>query len=273
VLGRLVSVVAIFALVHRKEDYRLAAAVQSSAVLIAGLLAWPVISRTLKLHLRWPGVAALRSALLDGWHVFLSTVAINVYTSSTVFFLGLLTNPTTVGYFAAAQKLVKAVQGLTGPISQAVYPHVGALTARSRPAALAFISRLLRWQGIATLFVSLLLFLSAAALVRLLFGPQFGASVRPLEWMAALPFVIGLSNVFGVQTMFNFDMTSSVSRILILCSLVHIALLLPLVHWFGVDGAAASVLLTEIAVTGLMGVALMRRGLLRAIVRMPAGGA
>ena len=204
-LARTLAVIAIFAFVHQRGDYRLAAALQAGGMVIAGLLALAVIHRMGYVRVHWPGVAQLRQVIVDGWHVFLSTAAISLYTSSNVFFLGLLTNPMAVGYFAAAEKLIKAVQGLITPISQAVYPHIAALAARSREAALAFIGKLLRVQGGVTLVLSFLLFILAEPLVDLLLGSQFQASIALVEWMAALPFVIGLSNVFGIQTMLNFE--------------------------------------------------------------------
>ncbi|MHB1333964.1 MAG: flippase [Sulfuriferula sp.] len=265
VLARALMVVAIFVFVHHQSDYRLAAAFQASGMVIAGLLAIAFIPRIVRLRLHWPGIAQLRHVIVDGWHVFLSTAAISLYTSSNVFFLGLLTNPTAVGYFAAAEKLIKAVQRLVGPVSQAVYPHVAALSARSRQDALAFIARLLRIQGAATLALSVLLFVLAEPVVHLLFGGQFQASVRLVEWMAVLPFIIGLSNVFGIQTMLNFGMKQSFSRILIASGLINIALIVPLAHWLGAEGAAISVVLTEIIVTTAMALMLSRNGLLSKI--------
>ena len=265
ILARTLIVIAIFAFVHNQADYQLAAALQASGMVVAGLLALAVVPRMARVRLHWPGVSQLRQVAVDGWHVFLSTAAVSLYTSSNVFILGLLTNPTAVGYFAAAEKLIKAVQGLVSPVSQAVYPHVASLSARSRDAALAFIGKLLRLQGVATLMLSLLLFVLAEPAVHLLLGDRFQESVRLVQWMAALPFVIGLSNVFGIQTMLNFDMKQTFSRILIASGLVNIALIIPLAHCLGAQGAAISVLLTEIIVTSLMALALARGGLLNPI--------
>ncbi|MBW1778605.1 MAG: flippase [Deltaproteobacteria bacterium] len=262
ILASTIIVVSVFTLVHQQSDYHTAAALNSSGMVIAGLFSLAVIPRLIKVRLNWPGLAQLRQVVSDGWHVFLSTAAISLYTSSNVFFLGLLTNPTAVGYFAASEKLIKAVQGFISPVSQAVYPHVATLSATSHDAALAFIGKLLRLQGAATFALSLLLFFFASPVVYLLLGIQFQDSVCLIEWMAALPFVVGLSNVFGIQTMLNFDMKQNFSRILITCSLINIALIIPLAYWMGAQGAAISVLLTEIIVTGFMAFALAQNGLL-----------
>lgn len=262
ILARLLVVIAIFTTVHHRDDYILAAALQASSMLLAGLFALVVVPRMVEMHLLWPSFSEIKEVMRDGWHVFISTAAISLYTSSNIFILGLLTNPVAVGYFSAAEKIIRAVQGLISPISQAVYPHIAGLVIRSRESALIFIRKLLWVQGSAMLAISVLLFVLAEPTVHLLLGDQFQPSVRLVEWMAALPFIIGLSNIFGIQTMLNFGMKKSFSRIIVLSGLINIALIIPLAHWLGAEGTAISVLLTEIMVTMLMGVVLWRCGLL-----------
>lgn len=264
-LGRVVTTAAIFGLVHQRADYRLAAALQASGFVVAGLCAMAVLPRVADIRPSWPGVEELRSALANGWHIFVTTAAISLYTNSNVFMLGLLTNPTAVGYFSAASKLVGAVQGLINPVSQAVFPHIVALALRSREAAISFAGRLLRVQGLATLGLSVLLFILARPAVELLFGGQFTLTATLAEWMAGLPFVIGLSNVLGIQVMFVFGMDGTVSRIALLCGIVNVLLVVILVRTFGVTGAAMSLLLVESLVTASEGLAVARAGLLRGI--------
>ena len=180
-----------------------------------------------------------------------------------MFILGLLTNPIAVGYFSAAEKIVKAFQDALGPIAQAVYPHIAGLGANSRAAALRFIRKLLRVQGLATFGASALLFLLAGPIVAVVFGAEYRPSVILVRWMAWLPFIIGLSNVFGIQTMLNFDMKRSFTRIIVTWGLCNIAMIIPLTLWRGPEGTAMSILITEIGVTAAMVVVLSRKGIFR----------
>jgi len=266
ILARALIVVAIFSLVNHQSDYRLAAALQACSMVIAGLFSLAVLPRMVPIHIHWPSMTQLRQVVIDGWHIFISTAAISLYTSSNIFFLGLLTNPVAVGYFSAAEKLVKAVQGFITPISQAVYPHVAALVRRSHEEAFSFIAKLLRLQATATLLFSITLFLLAEPLVTLLFGESFHASIRLVEWMSPLPFIVGLSNILGIQTMLNFHMKRPFSHILVASGLINVALIIPLAHWLGAQGAAISVLTTEIIVASLMALTIARKGLLKPII-------
>lgn len=106
--ARLVTTAAIFAYIHRPNDYVLAAAIQSASVLLAALPAWWTLNKVQRIKLQVPNVRMLRQQLVAGWHIFLSTAAINVYTSSNTFVLGLIAGPVAVGYFSAANKIVQA---------------------------------------------------------------------------------------------------------------------------------------------------------------------
>lgn len=266
IISRLVTTVAIFILVRNRDDYHLAAVLQAGGLLLAGVASWILLPRLANIVVRLPTRRELKSTVVDGWHIFLSTAAISLYTTSNIFILGLLTSPVIVGYFSGADKLIKAVQGLVSPVTQAVYPHIAALRARSREAALGFVRRLLRVQGGMTLVMSLLLFALSGPIVRLVLGDQFQPAVRLVEWMALLPFVIGLSNIFGIQVMLIFDMKKTFSRILLGSGLLNIAMIIPLATWLGGEGAAISVLITEIAVTAAMALALVRQGLMAPIL-------
>lgn len=266
ITAQLLCLMGLFAWVQDADDYRVAAGLQAAAPLVAGFLAGVILWRARVLRMCWPGWSYLAQTLYEGWHVFISTAAISLYTTTNIVVLGLLTNPQAVAYFAVADKLIKAVHGLTSPLSQAVYPYIARLTAHSRDAALAFIGRLLRWQSLVTLALSCGLFIFASRIVGLLFGPGFEESAFVVQWMALLPFIVGLSNVFGVQTMLNFGMKRSFSRILLGSGMINLALLVPLASHYGSQGAAVSVLVTELIVVAMMGMSLFREGLLTTLL-------
>ncbi len=263
VLARVIVLIGVLVFVHGPSDYLKAAALQAVGPVLAGLFAMLLLGKIVRLRWRWPRASDLRATLVDGWHVFLSTAAISLYTSSNVFILGLLTNPVAVGYFSVAEKIVKAFQDALGPISQAVYPHIAGMGASSRAATLRFIRKLLRVQSLATFAVSALLFLLADPIVKVVFGNEYAPSVVLVRWMAWLPFVIGLSNVFGIQTMLNFGMKRSFTRIIVTLGLCNIAMIIPLTLWRGPEGTAMSILITEIGVTAAMAAVLSRNGIFR----------
>lgn len=258
---RILLLAGIFLYVNDANDYVIAAALQSITFVLAGILSWPLVHKLLVDNLRMPSRALLEAELRSGWHIFMSISATTLYTASNTLVLGLIAGNTAVGYFSAAEKIIKAMHGLWQPISQAIYPHVSAMVVQSRTHALLFIQKSLYWLVAITFLSSLSLFVFAEPIVALVLGSQFDASILLVRWMAFLPVIIVVSNVLGIQTMLTFGFKEAFSRILVCCGLFNIVIIWPLVYMEGARGAAISVLLTEMLVTLSMGIFLARRGI------------
>lgn len=251
IMARSLMVIAIFVFVTNSADYAIAAGLLSAGMLMAGLIALIFIPRLVKIRLCWPGFSQLMQDFLAGWHIFVAMMGGSVYNSSNIFILGLVASPAVVGYFAAADKLIKAVQGIIQPVSQAVYPHIATLIARSRDEALTFIGKLLRIIGGGMLGVSVALFLLAAPISEVLFGGKFDQSIHLIELMALVPFLIGLNNVFGAQFLVQFDLGRLLSFSIILPALVHVAVLYFIANNWGASGVALLMIFTETFVLGI----------------------
>ncbi|RYF44036.1 MAG: flippase, partial [Comamonadaceae bacterium] len=267
VAGQAVSLVGLLLIVDSSQDYVLAVAAQGIAPVVASVLAWGWLVRTRAVRFVVPGWSAVGRQLREGWPFFVSTASVSLYTTSNVVLLGLVSHPQVVGYFAAAEKLIRAVQGLLAPVSQAIYPHVTRLALDSRAKALEFLHRLLKYQGSCMLLLSVAVFGLADPIVRALFGAEFVESILVLQCLSALPFIVGLSNVLGVQTMLNFDMQSAFHRLLLAAGFINVTLVLVLAAAFGAPGAALGVVATELIVLVMMGLETRRAGLLLPLMR------
>jgi PST family polysaccharide transporter len=249
---RLLAALLIFALVHKQSDYALALALQSGAFLVAGILGfWTAIAR-FHIPFRSPSKTALLRTLSDGWHLFVSNAAGTLYATTNVFLVGLVAGNVQAGYFSAAERIVRSIQGMLGPITQAIYPHVSELAAKSRDAALQFIRKSLLWIGILSFVPSVLLLVLARPIATILFRNAADGSLAPLRWMAMLPFVISISTVLAIQTMIPFGMEKQLSRIYVVAGLSSLLFSLPLIHQFGASGGAAAVLIIETCIVVAM---------------------
>lgn len=252
IIARLVSTACIFILVQAPSDYLTAAFLQALAPFTAGIVS------LLFLYKRYPMVLALpqrndvKAAFISGWNVFLSTVAISAYTSSTIFFVGIFTSPTVVGYFAAADKTIKTVIRLMEPVSQAIYPHISILAAESKEKAIEFLRKSLLYLGGFMLAVSLCICIGAEEIAELMFGYAYKGSEKLLRILSFLPFIIAMSNIFGVQTMLTFGLQRIFRRIVLSSAIVNTLLMIPAVYFGGAEGACGAMVLTECFVTIVM---------------------
>lgn len=252
IIPKLIAVPLIFIFVRTTNDAWIAALISSLTAIIGG-----VISITIIHHKRWirwvpASIDDMKRDLYDGWHIFMSTASISLYTTSITVILGILCGPVVVGYFTAADKIRQAVQGLINPVTQACYPRINNLFSSSPADAYVFIRKLLSIQSIATLILSFILLIGAGKIIYLMYGVEFEKSVSVLMLMSFCPFMIGLSNIFGIHVLVVMGFKEVFSKILLLSGIFCIIIMIPASLFYQENGAAFSILLTEMFVTLLM---------------------
>lgn len=261
IIARVLFVVSIFVFVAGPADYLYVPLFQSATSIATGLVTLVVAFRAFDLHFHVPPIGVLVKEFKNGWHIFLSQIAIRLYTTSNIVILGLFADVSFAGYYSAGDKIARAVQGLQIPLSQAIFPHIGALASQSRQAALVFTAKVLRIVVVVTLALSVGLFAAAPYIARLALGSDFAPAVPVIRILSFLPFIVGLSNIFGVQIMVNFGLKRAMTRILGIAGVFNVvaalALVVPLRH----IGVSITALLTEVFVTVAMFVVLRRNGI------------
>jgi polysaccharide transporter, PST family len=259
--AKLASALALFIFVRHGSDYVPAMAILSGGTLAAGLVGFVVALRTFAIIPRLPALDDLRDTLRNGWHLFVSTAATSFYTNSNLFLVGVIAGNVQAGYFSAAEKIIRGMQAMLVPITQAIYPHVNNLMGRSHELALAFLRKGFVWISVLSFVPSALLLLCAAPVAHLVVGPNAGPCIPLFRWMAMLPFIIAISNVLGIQTMIPFGMERELSRIYVVAGLASLPISIILIRQYGALGAAVSVLTVELAIIVCMWAALKNRGL------------
>jgi PST family polysaccharide transporter len=199
ITAKLIFTVAIFVFIHKASDYIYVPVINSLGYLVAGVIGLWIVFRDFGVKFAMPSFENIKYHLKEGWHIFISTVATSLYTISNTFILGLFTNSTIVGYYSAAEKIIRAVQGLLGPISQTIYPYVNRLVNQSKETAIMFIKKITILIGSVTFILSLGIFIFANLIVKILFGNQYIESVVILRILSFLPFIIALSNILGYK--------------------------------------------------------------------------
>lgn len=249
IIGRFLSVVCIFYFVKTPSDYILAGLFQAIVPLIAGTCSWIILWKKYREVFILPKFQSVKQVFIDAWEIFTSTIAINLYTASNIVFLGLLTNNTIVGYFSGAQKIIQNINQLISPVTQAIYPYVSKIASNSKNDALKFLRKIVFILGGGNFIGSVLIFIFAEWIVDVLLGAGYEQSVLLLRILAFLPFIISLSNIFGIQTMLVFGMKKQFNKVLLSAAIVNTIIVLPMIYFYQAIGVSVSMTITEIFVT------------------------
>jgi PST family polysaccharide transporter len=247
--ARLTAVPLIFILLQTPEDAPLMIAISAGTGFVAGALTIYWINTNLGMIWVVPTFRQVVGELTEANTLFLSTIWISLYTSVTPAILGMIAGPVAVGYFALADKIRQFVQSALAPVFQAMFPRMSYLFASNVPEARELLKRSAALIVGTSALASLMLWLFADTIIILLAGGQFSKATSVLRWLAPLPFIISLSNLFGIQIMLPNHFTQAFNRILLTASIMSLCLIVPFIQWKGVEGASINTFLTESFVT------------------------
>ena len=245
IMARLSAVPLIFIFVNGNNDVWIASLITGLTAILAGLLGLFFVYQQGWVSWYAPSWYNIKNELKDGWYVFISSAAGSLYINSTPVILGFIAGPTAVGFFVAADKLRLAVQGLFSPVSQVFFPRINSIMAKDKLAAFKMIRFLLKAQGTVAALLGFCLFVFSTPLIEFIYGNKYQDSISVLHWLAWLPFIVGISNIFGVQTILVLGMKKKLSNIYVCAGVVNIFVLILLASFFQEEGAAISIFFTE----------------------------
>lgn len=122
--SRLLFVLAILMFVQEPSDLYLALFLNALSSLILGGLSLYVLFYKFDIKFKVQKWVKIVYYLKDGWYLFTSKFAVQLYTTFNMILLGFFASPTVVGYYAIAVKIIEALGGLLEPLTRAVYPYL-----------------------------------------------------------------------------------------------------------------------------------------------------
>lgn len=262
VIVRTITTALIFLLIRSEADYITLALLNSLTQVLIGIGGIITTLTILKVKLIFPPLKMMKEQLHDGWYLFLSSISTNLYTTSNTFILGLLTNNTLVGYYAAADKIRMALQNMLAVFYTSIFPFVSRLAEHSRKDFWNFIRRVLVLSSISGLIISAILFIFSEPLILIILGNKYIDAVIFLKILAVVPFLISISNILGYQVMIPLHYEMYVYRIIAIVAVIHLFMLFVLIPQFLVTGAAVSIVISEVLIVILMFSFHKRKGLL-----------
>ncbi len=245
IAGGILMVVLVLFSVRGPQDYLMVPLIVSSVGLITGLWGQYIAFKHLGVSFRFPGYTSLRGQLTAGWDIFVSIVAINAYTTTRIFAVGLLTSNTITGFYSIAEKLAGLCQ--TFPLSsfsQALFPRLSKIFRKSKTRAFEFMRRI----QLITITISLIclppIFVFAHPIIKAIFGGNYPETVLSFRLLLISVFFIS-ANAFRVQFLLVCGKTHIYSRIHVMMAMVGLPMIFLLIDSFSYVGAAIATIMIE----------------------------
>jgi PST family polysaccharide transporter len=258
-ITKLLFTILIFSIIKSKEDYIIYPLTLIIGQFFVAILSIYIILKKFDIKIKLVPFNTILITLKKSWQIFATTVVINLYTTTNIVLLGFLSTDYDVGIFTAAYKIVAVfISIITIPIGQAIYPNIAYSFSKSSEEGIRKIIKALKFVLPITLFSSFLLLVFSNFFINILFGPKFGEANKAIRILSFLPFIIGLSNLFGIQGLLNLKRDRYVYLITTFGALIGLILNLWLIPILRFNGTAISWMITEIFITIMMFVFFIR---------------
>ena len=232
IIGEFVYAFGIFLFIHEPNDYLLVPTITALSAIFTGILGQYILFTRFDLYFQLPKYTDLRQQLQSGWNVFISVLAINAYTTTRIFAVGLLTNNTLTGFYSIAEKIANAVQ--TFPLSsfsQAIFPRLSKIFSKNKLKAFEIMNQVQLITIIVSLIFLPLTFILSPIIVKLVCGGSYPAAILSLRFLLIAVFFIS-SNAFRVQFLLVCGKTDIYSRIHITMAIIGVPLIIGFIYSF-----------------------------------------
>ena len=248
ILARIIFTISIFIFVKNASDFLYVPILSSLGSIVAGILAFWIVFKDFGVKFRMPDFERVKFHLKEGWYIFISQVNITFFNNTNIIILGIFANNISVGYYSAAEKLVRAVISLQVPVVNSIYPAMSRLLKEDINKAVNFGKKLLIYGiPIYLIFIGVCIFFSGEIIV-LLFGDNFESSEIIFKILLIIPITIFINNIYGTQFLINIGHSDKFSKIIIMSGLSNLILCPIMTYFFGYIGTSLSWVIIEIFV-------------------------
>ncbi len=248
ILGGAVFAACIFYFVRQPGDYLMVPSINSAVFIVTGVLAQYIVFRRFRIAFKFQGYKSLRQQLKAGWDIFISIAAINAYTTTRIFTMGLLTNNTITGFYSMAEKIANACQ--TFPLtsfSQAVFPRLSQIFHKNKATAVRMMQRIQQIVVSISLIALPVIFIFSHSVVKVICGRDYPEAALTLRLLLIAVFFVH-ANAFRVQFLLVCGKTHIYSRIHVVAAIVGMPLIFLLIQSFSYLGAAIATIIIEASI-------------------------
>ena len=163
--------------------------------------------------------------------------------------MGLFLSESSVGIYAAVEKIIKAARSIVEPISTALFPHVSKLfIGRTEKENVSIIYRYLYKIAIPLVLISLCVFIFAPFACRLVLSSIADECIFLIRLMSPLIMIGGLNYMLGIVGLINLGKQKDWFVILLLSSSSSILFLLLLVSKMDILAAIIASYVAELMI-------------------------
>lgn len=261
--GRFSTLPLTFVFVHRSGDVAIAAGIQGATAILTGLFSLVAAWRLGVLRRPSASLRSVWERIRDSADMFLSSASVSLFGVTNAVILASMTTPYQVGIYSAADKLKTVANMVPAQINTVCYPRIASLFS-VQPLAAARLTAIGAFATVVTTVAGVVAVACvSASLTALVLGAGFAGSASVLRLLCLATVFGNLAYFLGLQVLVPFGNTRIRSMMMLAAGVLNVGLAIVLTPRFGADGAAASLLVAEVALLGIYVSMILCKPLLR----------
>ncbi|MDD5044899.1 MAG: flippase [Candidatus Omnitrophica bacterium] len=248
-IGGVAGVICLFLFVNGPADYLYVPLFNSLVAILTGIYSLFIAFRRFELKFVFQTYEDIQQKLKAGRSLFISIVAINAYTATRVFAIGLLTNNVITGYYSIAERVANFIQ--TFPLtslSQALYPRINKIYSRSKKRAARLMHKIQNSTSFIYLCILIAVYFSTPLIVKIFCPAECPELVIALRILLVSVFFV-CANAFRIQFLLVLGRPDLYSRLHISAALIGLPLIFILINHLSFVGAALATVIIEAGIT------------------------
>ena len=212
-------------------------------IFFTGIYSWYIIKVKFKVSISRVPKSAVIFEFNNSIKLFYTNLSVNIYRNSTIFFGGFLLSPTQLGSYALVERIIKAIQSFSNPLTQALFPHFSLVSKKGGIKVVkANIYKMVKFIT-PTIIVFIVIAMLAIKNLQVFFNIEFLDNniyiLSPIILFGTLNFM------FGFLGLVNLGFEKKVLKIMIGVTLFNI-LITPLILYLNPSTSSLPLLITEI---------------------------
>lgn len=250
---RILSLVALFIFVKTKQDLFYYAGILVIGTVGNNIFNFFRLRKYIKLSKGEFKRLNLLRHLIPALKIFILNLVISIYVNLDSVMLGFLKNEESVGYYAAATRLTKAILGIVSSLGAVLLPRFSNMITNGQKEEFQLLANKAASFTIAlSLPMSVELIFMAAPIIHIFCGNGFEPSILTLKLVAPIVLFIGLSGIIGMQILYPQGREKYVIISTMVGACINLLINYLLIPQYGQYGAALGTVIAEFMVTVIM---------------------
>lgn len=227
----------------------------ASAYALGSGLGFIAIAYTLRAHfknlLRNFRRDLIKPIFTTAWPFGLLGLLGTIMLNTDIIMLGFLRSPEEVGYYSAAQKIIQLLYVFPTLFSVSLFPAMARLIKTNPLYVKAMLERILALVILCSIPIAVLGIIFAPTIVGVLFGAQYLPAILTFQILILSVLIVYPGGILG-YAIFAYDEQKNFTVFVIVAAVANIGFNLLLIPRFGIEGAAAATIATQIITNALI---------------------